>query len=569
MIRKGQDFCVAHGTSLFIHYRALQSLLFPSYDHHDWSDIVLKTILENRVTSVMGSKDSGKTTGMARYALCDYFCFPRETLVLMSSTDIRGLELRVWGEIKALYEIAKERWPDCPGNMVDSHHAIYTDAIEDSDDVRDTRRGLIAIPVLDSTGQWKGLSKFLGIKQKRRRVLADELQFYSQHFLSSLANLDKGDFKFVGSGNPIGEGDPLDKVSEPIEGWDNLPEITKTTTWKNRMGGVTINFVGTDSPAVRNPGKFTYLIQQADIDRIVDYWGKESAEYWNQAMGVRRPGISLRRVVTRDMVIQFKAMESVIWKGEPRTKIYAVDAGYGGDRCIGGDGEFGLDINNHLILCLTQPRVIPVRLYPKSVPVEDRVLPEDQIAEYVKSDCERIGIPAANVFHDSTGRGSLGTSFARLWRHDCNPVEFGGAPTPRPVLADLFIYDEKLRRKRLKRCDEHYSKRVSELHFSVRYVIESGQMRGLTEEVCHELCSREWKRVKGDRIEVESKDETKERLGRSPDLGDWASILIEGARQRGFSISRMESEEVVQDNGWKLDLIRRARDQRQSYALTR
>src|SRR6185503_13632370 len=114
-----------------------------------------------------------------------------------------------------------------------------------------------------------------------------------------------------------------------------------------------------------------------------------------------------------------------------------------------------------------------------------------------------------------TGRGSLGSAFARLWRHDCNPVEFGGAPTPRPVQADLFIYDEKLRQKRLKRCDEHYSKRVSEFHYSVRYAIEARQVRGLTNEVCDELCAREWGRTKLDKIEVETKGETKDRLGRS------------------------------------------------------
>ena len=47
----------------------------------------------------------------------------------------------------------------------------------------------------------------------RRRVLADETQFYASPYLSSLANLDKGDFKGVFVGNPIGEGDP-DRIHE-------------------------------------------------------------------------------------------------------------------------------------------------------------------------------------------------------------------------------------------------------------------------------------------------------------------------------------------------------------------
>ncbi len=569
-IQQGEEYLKAQGRSLFYHYRELQSLLWVDYQHHEWSDLMLKTILENRITAVIGPKDAGKTHVMARYALTDYFCFPRETLILMSSTDIRGLELRVFGECKLLYETAKEVWPEAPGNPVDSLHAIFTDAIDEDSEIRDTRRGLICIPVLDSSGQWKGLSKWVGIKQKRRRVLADETQFYAAPYLSSLANLDKGDFKGVFVGNPIGEGDPLDKIAEPADGWDSLPEITTTTVWSNRMGGTTINFVGTDSPAIKHPGKFKYLINQADIDRIVGYWGKESSEFYNQAHGTRRPGISLRRVVTRDMATQFGAQEQVIWKDSNTTKVYAVDAGYGGDRCVGGEAEFGTDINGNQVLSLSKPRIIPVRVYPKTTPIEQRILPEDQIAEYVKADCEKLGIPAANVAHDSTGRGSLGTSFARLWRHDCNPVEFGGSATPRPVSSDLFIYDEKLRQKRLKRCDEHYSKRVSEYHFSVRYVIEGRQMRGLTNEVLDELCAREWKRVKGDKIEVEAKDETKERIGRSPDLGDWCAIVVEMARRLGFQIARFEPPESREsDNTWKFELALRAKKFRESYALQR
>lgn len=574
MIRQGGFFVkegVKCGIPLFDCYLKLDEQLWPNYDRHDWYRLNLKTILENRITAIQGPKDCGKTNIMARYALLDYFCFPKETLILMSSTDLRGLELRVYGEVKDLFNQAKEVWPECPGNVVDSLHGIFTDSVENDDGkARDIRRGLICIPVLDSQGQWKGLSKFAGVKQKRRRVLSDEVQFYPQPYLTALSNLDKGDFKGVFAGNPIGEGDPLDKLAEPEDGWDSLPDIEVTTSWKNKFGGVTVQLVGSDSPAIRFPGQFLYMINQQDIDRIVSRWGKESAEYWNQAAGIRRPGVSLRRIVTMDMIKQFEADGPVYWKDGQTTKIYAVDAGYGGDRCVGGSAEFGLDINGRQVLHLSTPRLIPIRLYPKSVPVEERLLPEDQIAEFVKADCEAQGIPASNVFHDSTGRGSLGTSFARLWRSDCNPVEFGGSPTPRPVRADEMIYDEKLRKKRLKRCDEHYSKRVSELHFSVRYTIEGRQMRGLPLNVANELCSREWTRVRKDLIEVETKEETKERLGRSPDLGDWCAIIVEGARRLGFQISRMEGPEAEEekDERWKEELRQRSTKFRKSFSLS-
>jgi len=290
------------GEGLFHHYRALQTILWPDDDHHEWSDLQLKTILENRITAIQGCRDSGKThNALSKFSLTDYFCFPDETLILLSSTDIRGLELRVWGDLKDLFGRAKEIWPECPGNVMDSMHGIFTDELNEESEVRDIRKGIICIPCVENNGAWKGLAKYCGIKQKRRRLLADEFQLMHPPYLASLANLNKAgsDFKFVCVGNPIGEGDPLDKVAEPIGGWDSLGEITETTTWKNRMGGTTIQLYGPDSPAIRHPGKYSYLIDQGDIDYIVSYWGKDSPEYWNQATGVRRPGAFSNRVLTR------------------------------------------------------------------------------------------------------------------------------------------------------------------------------------------------------------------------------------------------------------------------------
>lgn len=555
---------------LFDLYRQLQSELWPEDDHHEWSDLMLRTMVAERITAVQGGKDSSKTHTMAKFALTDYLCFPEQTLSLMSSTDLRGLELRVWGDLKDLFTRARDRWPQIPGHPVDHMHGIFTDDLSEDRDIRDIRKGLLCIPMLESGGSWKGLEKYTGIKQKRRRLFGDEVQFMLPPYLTALANLNKGNFKGVFVGNPIGEGDPLDKLAEPLDGWDSLPEVTKTSTWKNRMGGTTINLVGSDSPAIRHPGKYPYLIDQSDIDYIVGYWGRDSAEYWNQAEGVRRPGVSLRRVVTRDMVNKFGAQDEVVWSVKPTIKGYAIDASYGGDRCIGGSFEFGSEINGHQVISFGKPKVIPIKLYPKNTPEDQRVLPEDQIAEYAKADCEALSIPSANVFHDATGRGSLGSAFARLWRHDTNPIEFGGSATPRPVLSDLFIYDEKLKQKRLKRCDEHYSKFVSELWFSVRYVIEGRQSRNLPNEAVDELCAREWKRVRGDRIEVESKEDMKPRFGRSPDIGDWVSICVEGARRLGFQITRMgwELPKQEKDEKWKEELRERARKSRQSYSLT-
>jgi hypothetical protein len=78
--------------------------------------------------------------------------------------------------------------------------------------------------------------------------------------------------------------------------------------------------------------------------------------------------------------------------------------------------------------------------------------------------------------------------------------------------------------------------------FSVREAIESEQIRELDNDTMDEGCLRIYKTVKGDRLEVEPKDEFIERTGKSPDLFDATAILVEGARRRGFKINRIGVE---------------------------
>lgn len=896
------------GMGLFYHYRMLQTLLWPEDDHHEWSDLILKTIIEERITAVQGPKDASKTRTVSKWALTDYFCFPEESLFLISSNYIQGLQLRVWGDLKTLYTRAKEVWSNAPGVPLESKYGIFTDELDDNAGLRDMRKGIICVAMRESNGQWVGMQKYCfpagqmvdmgdgskkpieyvevgdlvrnatgsgvvsavshrtsedivrvnfsdgrsvdctpnhrfftnsgwcsaidltrhhyvfspndsmrvmregytkrkiptevlrhglqgevlgapmqavreafqergyegivlqqilrsevclekegvqgegsiarfqsnrkvhkqfpyeqsereakaviadersqfeneydccelgnsaqeqreglwkhrewtfseqggscihedipgdavqsvrevwetsfgripalsqarfqcsrietlhrdrrgnaykaksdrerceeglqpkgswvdsvevikrggigesgsdetgcvvynlqveghpsysvngflvhncGIKQNRRRLIADEMQFYSPSYLSTLANLDKGDFKGVFIGNPIGEMDPLDRVSEPEDGWGSEGEISKTSTWRNKFDGVTVQLFGPDSPAINHPGQFTYLTNQVDIDRISRRFGSDSFEFFQQAHGVRKPGAMARRVYTKDMAEQFGSQEPPMWGNGDITKIYGLDAAYGGDRCVGIMAEFGKDINGVQIIAFSEPMTIPIRVYAKSVPVEDRVLPEDQIADAVKEYCESNNIPPENVFFDATGRGSLGTSFSRRWSSAVNPIEFGGSPTDRPICSDWYINDPKDGHRRLKTAKEQYVKFVTELWFTMRYAGEARQLRSLPNSVLSELCRRAWMPAKGDRKELETKEEYKKTYGQSPDNADAAVTALEGARRRGFAISNLETPNAAKrDENWKFILQDRARRFRKSYTLS-
>lgn len=669
------------GRGLFHHFRHAMTLCWPDEDHHRWSDLMLQNFIDNRVTAVSGSRDSSKTHTMSKFALIDYWMWPECTLSLMSSTDLRGLQLRIWGDIKDLTTRAKDRFPWLAGKVVESLHGIFTDELSEENEIRDIRKGLIAIPCLDRKGTWVGgLEKFVGIKQKRRRVYGDECfpagtmvdtpsglvpiesirpgdavlntmgvdrvigtrksiahticqviakdgrtilctpnhkfftnkewvaacnltqehymvstfgegawvesskvlkqedfekvcggkkevqvynlhvkeqhnysvnglsvsncQFMHQEYLTILSNLDKGDFRGIFVGNAIANGKALDKISEPLEGWDNHPDPKKTEVFKNRFGGITITLVGTDSPNYDfpegQPARYSYLVDREDEKRVGERYGRQSEQYYSQILGIRKAGLLSNRVLTQQMCEDNKAFEKCVWAGAAATiKVYGLDAGYGGDRAVAGWGEFGTDVDGNTIFRFDTPKVIQLSIN------QD---PEDQISMFVRTDCMGNGIPASNMFFDAGMRATMATSLAKLFSPEVNAINFGGSPTNRPVSNDEYIYDKLTHAKRLKRCDEHYIKFITEMWFSVRLSVLSKQIRELQREVAEEFYTREWTKEKGDRYELETKEETKKRTGISPDLADWACILIEGARRLGFTIERCKDSNLNTSN---------------------
>ena len=554
MIRYG-GFCTngeGHecGLGLVEHYRRAISLLWPEDDHHRWSNLILEHVLHERITVIMGARDTSKTRTTSKWALCDYYIFPEETLTLMTSTNIRGLELRVWGDVKSLHERACARWPDLAGNVADSKHGIFTDAIGYKEEIRDMRKGIICVPCIGQKGEYMGdaLKDFCGIKQKRRRLVGDEMQFIPAEYLKVLDSLDKGEFKAGFLGNPIADnGKALDAVAEPQEGWRSLGEVTKTKVWRNKYQGVTINLVGTDSPNfdTETLNQFPYLVDHTDVLRVSSRpGGKDSLEWWSQIMGVRKSGAVSNRVLTVGEIEQFGAFGDLIWLGSETIKIYSIDAGFGGDPCVRTYLEFGKDVEDRDLIAFGDQVVIPIRLSSTDTP-------EQQIANYAKLDCDTLQVPYSHVYFDAGMFATLAVQMGRIMSTEVNAVNFGGTATDRPVSADSYVYDDKTNQRRLKTCYEHYSKFVTELWFSVRLLVHGGQARRFPRAAAEEFGRREWRYVYGDRYELESKDDYKLRnQGESPNHADSLVIAVEGARRLGFEIRNLGPGGPVQDYEW-------------------
>lgn len=534
------------GEGLLFHYKALQSLLWPDESHTRWTDLVLGEILSNGkkengriVTAVVGPGSSWKTHTCAKYALTDYFCFPRGTGIVISSTDMKGLERRVWGDIKQLHRDALEICPGLPGHVVDYLHIIATDDIEEEGS-RVMKDGIFCVPCVSSSGKFVGMGKYVGFKNDRVRFIADESQFMEMSFLKAQDNyIHNPDYKFIpiGNPNPTNPENPLHFIVDPIGGYSSIPDDSKTKVWDCKfMRGRCVNLDGADSPnndfPADQPPRWPKLTNRETLKIIEETYGKESEQYYSQGRGIIKLGVAGRKIITTELCQQFHASDGVVWQNEERIFIGMLDAAYsgiGGDRCVLGWLEFGTCGDGQTRIFMHPPIMVPVVVSTISIA-------EDQIATFCKEQMEQLGVKPENFFFD--GRGSLATSLARIWSSQVNAVEFGGKPTTRPVSNDIYTVDKEGYR-RLKRADEHYSKFVSELWWSTRYAIESDQIRGLTMDVILDGAPREWKKVAGDKIEIEPKKDMKKRTFKSPDLFDMFTIGVEGARRKGFQIKRL------------------------------
>lgn len=537
------------GEGMEFHFKALMKLLWPWITWHSWTELQVKCYLNYRIIGQIGCASSGKSFVAAACVLTDYYCFPHSTTVLVSSTTRDSLEMRVWGEIKKLHKSAKELHDFLPGYLIEGKQRIVSDPKTEASEGRDFRNGLVGVAC--KRGQaFQGMEEYVGIKNKHLRMIADELQFLPRQFVDAISNMNKNkDFKCVGSGNPKDTTDALGVLCEPaihLGGWDGgIDQTPKTKTWEIRFPqGICIQLPGSDSPNL--DGRLGIpLITQEHIDADIKFYGKDSIQYSMMDEGRMPRGQGTRRVITRQLCLKHGAMEEPLWLNSTRTRIGALDAAYrgvGGDRCVFMELAFGMNSERKLILALVDTMVIPI----KDSPIET---PEDQIALQVKDQCERRWIKPDNFGFDSTGRGSLMAAFARLWSPHVVPVEFGGSPTERPVSNGLDVV-----------CKDYYSKFVTELWYSVRLVIEGDQFRGMTDDVMAEGCSREWTIVGANKIEVEPKDKTKLKIGRSPDLFDTLVTGVEVARRRGFKIERIINPiHHNRSERWKEDLRDRAK----------
>lgn len=586
MIRHGGEWITKKGEKagfgLFYHYRRFQEIAWPTklwevgpFKNH-WAEACLENYLKWQYVGVMGCAASGKSDSFGSNVLTDWYCHSDCTTVLVTSTDLKSLEVRIWGMVKKYHREAKANHSWLPGCLIEGKQMLILDPRQQASEGRDFKNGVMAV-ACKKGNQFVGLGSFVGIHSKRVRLLADECNLMPRAFLDSASNLSKcEDFKLVGLGNPNETTNAHGALCEPapeLGGWEGgIDQTPGTKTWKTRMPqGICLQLPGSDSPNLKSPDDqpvpFPFLITKKQMSDDAQIWGIDDWHYQMMTDAKMPRGQGSRRVLTRQMCLKFGAFEPALWRDGRRTRIGFLDAAYrgvGGDRCVFGELQFGEEASNlspvgdvitnliaqetgykksKQIIQLVDLSVIPI------MAGVDADLPEYQIVRYVKEQCQNRDISPENFYFDSGMRTSLVSAFAKEWSPYVCSVDSGAKPSEMPVSAEIKTLSK-----------DYYSKFITEMWFSVRMAVESRQFRGMRDDVVTEFSQREWKMVSGNRIEVETKDEMKLKTGRSPDLADAVAVGVFGARQKGFVIARLVAPPETRRNGrdWRQEAREKA-----------
>lgn len=531
---------VTVGNGLAYHFRQAISALNPEFiwEVDGVENIYARHIADNFIlhneVGIVGPASCGKTYVVANCIIALTQIWPKNTSVLVSSTTMKMLNLRIFSALKEVFNIAKRLRPWLPGRVIDSRCSI---AFEDlQDEAQDFKQGIIGVACKQGD-TFVGISNFVGLKNDRVILAADEAHLMESGFLDAVANMRKGSkkdpFKMIAMGNPKDTTDPLGMICEPHVddgGWEAYDPVPRTRTWRTRAeGGIAIQLCGPDTPNGTHDKKtapFPGIITMKEIEADKAFYGAESLAYTMMNLGIFPNNSIEHRVVTLTLCESHGAFEEVIWESKENLhRAVGLDAAYsgiGGDRCVLTDLTWGLEKGGGIVMAYTVPPII--------VPVSCKKgadQPEDQIAIYCREYCQREGISPGQFGLDSTGKGTLVGAIGRLWSTDVIPVEFGGKPS-----------DRVIQEKDGKTASEAYGKHVTELWFASRRIITARQMRNLPREVAREAATRAWSMTKGDlKQDVETKDKTKARLGRSPDLWDSFVVAIRVAELNGFQIA--------------------------------
>jgi hypothetical protein len=453
----------------------------------------------------------------AMWALVNWLCAPKQTMVMVTSTTLKESRRRIWGSIRDYFQAV----PRLPGKVVDSMGHIRLD--DGGTGKYSDKCGVILVPC-EKSKEKAAVGKLIGTKNERVILIADELSELVESILEVAlpgGNLTSNEyFQLVGMSNPKSYYDPFGKLATPKNGWESI--TVEDTEWET-LYGKALHFDALKSPnVVSGEVRYKFLPTQKKIDEALMDSDANSARFYRMMRGFWCPEGAEDKVYSESEILKFGAMSRVTWASEG-TRVAALDPAFtnGGDRSVLYFGTYGQNVDGLPALCLDRAVTLNEDVTNKTEPRSY------QIARKFRELCEAEGVAPQNAAFDATGAGiAFGDIVRVVWSDRVLKIFFGGAASTRPTsLGDPTP------------ANERYVNRVSEIWFSGKELIRGRQLGGVTPELVKELCARKYTTRKSGvlRMLVEPKEVMKAHYGMSPDLADAAMMLVDLCKQRfGF-----------------------------------
>jgi|TARA_E500000305_G_scaffold111552_1_gene125277 hypothetical protein len=497
----------------FDNFRNIVSILWPKIEWNIWLERQIQSLCDNQFVSWTGCAASGKTFAGALYSTVWWICQPDVSAAVLTSTTKGMLRKRMWSEVQKLY--TSMEW-NPPGNMVDSK--TVWQAVKG-----DEKNAIFGLAVKDGNTA-AAVGHIQGIHTSRVLIVIDEATDTPQAIFDATANLYAGceQFQMLVIGNPNSHYDPHGKFSEPKDGWNSV--TVETEDWETQIQlngepGYCVRFDAERSPnIIAGKTTYKYLMTEHQLEGSRRKYGPESPLFWKFYRGFWAPSGVLKTVFNETLLSKMEAHLGFLFRREIKV-IGACDPAFGGgDRAVLrfavvgviDDGKPGIELELFEELEIDASSEEPVHF---------------QLAAQIQSKCEERGCKPEDFGIDASGEGGgLADILAKQWSPRINRVEFGGAAS------DLPVSSEDLRPAK-----EVYDRRVTELWFTAREYLQSGQLRGIDPWTAKEFCSREFEDERR-KLKLQTKRDMKAVYGMSPDIADCTVILTEVAKRSGIGV---------------------------------
>jgi hypothetical protein len=502
------------------HLRKAFEIVWPKFQWNQWCELMIWAWCNYRIVCIIGHSRASKTYFMAHLALLDYMCSPHNTATTMTTTKFDALKTRMWGDMmRAIESIELPALQQTVQNVFKITNTSNEMKFSQAGDSHGDDKFMIQGVATDSGDKTAG--KIRGQHADRRRILGDEAQDIAEAIYKAFANATSApDFIGVLLSNPVEKLSEFGKWCKPKGGWGSIHDTE--IVWETETpGGICLHFDGLQSPNIK-AGKtvFQFLLTQEYVDFIRTQFGEGSLEWWMYIRGFFPPDGTVARVWPSATIL--KATPGCVFDYEP-IPFGSLDPAYEHDDPVLTLGHLGRNRDGlNVALCTKQVRI---KLAESSTQTKDR-----QLSNETKRLCIQHGVSPENFICDTTGNGrSVYALLYEDWGPKIQKVEYGGAATERP----LRLNDPQPSSEQVKYF-------VAELWFRASYMAAAGMICGLGNldpKCLDDLNARRYTiKQDGERrvMVVESKDEMKKRLGRSPDYGDSLCQIGELMARKGM-----------------------------------